>query len=47
MLNSEFVLYIRTAFNPFMPNGISHSYQLEESISVLRDTRYISFSFKF
>ena len=37
MLNSEFVHFIRTAFNPFMPNGISHRYQLEQSISVLRD----------
>ena len=24
-------------FNPFKPNGISHCYQLEQSISVLRD----------
>ena len=23
--------------NPFMPNGISHCYHLEQSISVLRD----------
>ena len=35
---------MRTAFNPFMPNGISHRYQLEQSISVLRDVRwYFSF----
>ena len=27
---------MRTAFNPFMQNGISHRYQLEQSISVLR-----------
>ena len=40
MLNSEFVHFMRTAFNPFMPNGISHRYQLEQSISVLRDVRY-------
>ena len=44
MLNSEFVHFIRTAFNPFMLNGISHRYQLEQSISVLRDVRwYFSF----
>ena len=36
MLNSEFVHFMRTAFNPFMQNGISHCYQLEQSISVLR-----------
>ena len=47
MLNSEFVHFKRTAFNPFMPNGISHRYQLEQSISVLRDVRwYFSFLFK-
>ena len=40
MLNSEFVYFMRTAFNPYMPNGISHRYQLEQSISVLRDVRY-------
>ena len=35
---------MRTAFNPLMPNGISHRYQLEQSISVLRDVRwYFSF----
>ena len=28
------------AFNPFMPNGISHRYQLLHSISVLRDVRW-------
>ena len=44
MLNSEFVHCMRTAFNPFMPNGISHRYQLKQSISVLRDVRwYFSF----
>ena len=44
MLNSEFVHCMRTAFNPFMPNGISHCYQLKQSISVLRDVRwYFSF----
>ena len=50
MLNSEFVHFMRTAFNPFMPNGISHGhrYQLKQSISVLRDVRsYFSFSFNF
>ena len=35
-----FVHFMRTAFNPFMPNGISHPYQLEQSISVLRDVRW-------
>ena len=34
--NSEFVHFMRTAFNPFSPNGISHRYPLEQSISVLR-----------
>ena len=29
MLNSDFVHFMRTAFNPFMPNGISIRYQLE------------------
>ena len=43
MLNSEFIHFMRTAFNPFMPNG-----KLEQSISVLRDVRwYFSFLFKF
>ena len=33
--------------NPFMQNGISHSYQLEQSISVLTDVWwYFSFLFK-
>ena len=31
MLNSEFVHCMRTAFNPFMLNGISHCYQLKQS----------------
>ena len=39
MLNSEFVYFMRTAFNPFMSNGISHRYQVGQSISVLRDVR--------
>ena len=44
MLNSEFVHFMRTAFNAFMQNGISHRYQLEQSISVLRDVGwYFSF----
>ena len=35
-------------FNQFKPNGISHSYQLDESISVLRVVEwYFSFLFKF
>ena len=38
--NSEFVHYMRTAFNPVIPNGISHRYQLEQSISVLRGVRW-------
>ena len=43
-----FTCFMRTAFNPFMPNGISHRYQLEQSIYVLRDVRwYFSFLFKF
>ena len=41
MLNSEFVHCMRTAFNLFMPNGISHCYQLKQSISVVRDVRCI------
>ena len=48
MLNSEFVYLMRTAFNPFMPKGISQRYQLEQSIPVLRDVRWnFSFLFKF
>ena len=42
MLNSEFVHFMRTAFNPCMPNGISHCHQMEQSISVLRDVKNIS-----
>ena len=35
-------------FNPFKPNGISNSYQLDQSISVLRIVgRYFSFLVKF
>ena len=37
--SSEFVHSMRTAFNPFMPNGISHCDQLEQSISVWRGVR--------
>ena len=44
MLNSEFVHCMRTAFNPFMPNGISHHYQLKQSISVLRDVVFNFYS---
>ena len=48
MLNSECVHFMRTAFKTFMLNGIFHRYQLEQSISVLRDVRrYFSFVFKF
>ena len=36
---------MRTAFNPFLPNGISHRYQLEQSISVSRDVRCFFFIF--
>ena len=32
MLNSEFVHFMRTTFNPFRPNGIFHYYQLDQSI---------------
>ena len=39
MLNSELVHCMRTVVNPFMLNGISHRYQLKQSISVLRDVR--------
>ena len=36
------------SFNPFMPNGISHCSQLDQSISVLRVVRwYFTFLFKF
>ena len=43
-----FAHFMRTAFNPFMLNGISHGYLLEQSVSVLRDVRwYFSFLFKF
>ena len=31
--------------NPFKPNEISHSYQLDQCISVLRDTGWYSFHF--
>ena len=47
MLNSEFVHCMRTAFNPFMPNGISHRYQLKQSISVLRDVIMLGGIFHF
>ena len=48
MFNSEFVHFMRTGFNPFKPNEISHLYQLKQSISVLCDVRrYFSFLFKF
>ena len=30
------VFIIISVINPFKPNGISHSYQLDQSISVLR-----------
>ena len=32
-------------YNPFMPNGISHYHQLDQSISVLRVVRWIIFHF--
>ena len=36
------------SFNPFMPNGISHCSQLDQSISVLRVVRwYFTFLFEF
>ena len=38
----------RLRLNPFKPNGIFQSYQLDRSISVLRDVGwYFSFLFKF
>ena len=46
MLNLGCVHCLRTAFNTFMPNGISQRYHLKQSISVLRDVRwYFSFSY--
>ena len=45
MLNSEYVHFMRTAFNPFILNGISHRYQLKQSISLLRDARLYFFIF--
>ena len=45
MLNSEFVHFMRTAINLSMTNKISHRYQLEQSISVLRDVRWYFFIF--
>ena len=40
--------WMQYGFNPFKPNGISHCYQLEQSISVLRDVGwYFSIFFKF
>ena len=42
MLNSEFAHCRRKTFNTFMPNGISHRYQLKQSISVLRDVGFIN-----
>ena len=33
--------------NPFKPNGISHYYHLDWSISVLRVVRYFTLLFKF
>ena len=41
-------LFYHMFINPFKPNGISHYYQLDQSISVLRvDGLYFSFLFKF
>ena len=40
----EFNVYSKTCLNPFMQNGISHCYELDQSISVLRVVRlYFSF----
>ena len=44
-IGKMFVHFMRTAFNSFMLNGISHRYQLEQSISVLRDVRCFFFHF--
>ena len=39
---------MKSTLNPFKPNGISHCYELEQSISVLREVGwYSSFLFKF
>ena len=41
-------IFIPTLFNPFKPNGISLSYQLDQSISMLRVVGwYFSFLFNF
>ena len=37
--------FYENSINPFMPNGISHHYQFEQSISVLRDVRWYFFYF--
>ena len=36
----------QSLFEPFKPNGISHCYQMEQTISVLRDVEFF-FLFKF
>ena len=48
-LNKRYQIFIEiTLFNPFTPNGISHSSQLDQSIFVLRGVGWhFSFLFKF
>ena len=44
----RYLLNFFCIINPIMPNGISHHYQLEESILSLKDVGVVSFnSFKF
>ena len=45
MSNSEFVHFMRTAFSPFMPNGIPHVINWNSPISVLRAVRVVFFIF--
>ena len=41
----EFYVYSKTCLNPFMQNGISHCYKLDQSISFLRVVRVVFFVF--
>ena len=48
LCREHFVALQCPIFNPFKPNGISYSYQLDQSSSVLRVVGwYFSFLFKF
>ena len=40
-----YLICAKVSFNPFMLNGISHCYQLDQSISILNDVGRIFFSF--